>query len=362
MMIYAIYWFLLSFFSNLEINILGKKRYESLHKCIGVFCILLMVFLVGFRWKVGTDWFPYYSFFIRTPIRTFLEGDRYMDLGYTYFNDIFYHINSNYTFLLTIHAIIYYSCIYYGYKFFTPYKILSFFLFSVIFFGLTGANRQLLAISLGFVSLVSYLKGEYLKTSIFFILAVLLHSSAVFLLLYPFFDRRIKPTYVLIIFLLCSIIGQTNFIVSIFSVFGGYLGLENKVEAYSSSEEVANTSMSIIGILRRVLTVYLLLYNAKMLRSNFRYFDLCLNSYLLTVLAYALFAKVPILAGRGMLYFNIMEPILLIYLISLLKKYKLEKVGYVFIYVLIIFFFYQSINLFPKLFIPYHGILFDTNF
>ena len=108
--------------------------------------------------------------------------------------------------------------------------------------------------------------------------------------------------------------------------------------------------------------VFLLLYFGNSLRKKHKYFDLCLNAYLYTVAGFFLFISVPILAGRGMLYFNIVEPILLIYLVGLLYNVKLSLVGYCGLFLLIIFYFFQAINLYPELFIPYKGVFINTNY
>ncbi|MGJ1262801.1 EpsG family protein [Sphingobacterium spiritivorum] len=346
-----------------EINLIYKQKYQTIYQQSARLILILVIGLIGFRWQTGTDWDPYYQFFRTTYGRDFFAKDSYMDYGYVLFNNFVYLINNSYTSLLLIHAIVFYYCIYRSYKFFTPYVILSFFLYVTITYGMTGSNRQLLAVALGFMALVNYLKENYIKAAIFLGLAFLSHSSSLLLLCYPFFNRKIQVKYIIIVFIVGFALGQSGVISNLFSFVGGGLdeASDSKVDAYMNYSD-STTSLSVIGILRRVVTVFLLLYFSKSLRRRYQYFDLCLNSYLFTVLAFGMFSAVPIIAGRGMLFFNVMEPILLVYLVSLLDKYKLEKIGYAVMCVLIIFFFFQSINLFPDLFLPYKGIFINTDF
>lgn len=363
MTIYIVYWGIFSILCMVEINLVSKDKYQKIHQQLGRLALLLVIALIGFRWQTGTDWNPYFQFFRTTYGRAFFAKDSYMDYGYVLFNNFAYLISSSYTSLLLLHAIVFYYCIYNSYKFFTPYIILSFFLYVTIMFGMTGSNRQLLAVALGFVALVSYLKEEHFKALAFFLLAFFSHSSALLLLCYPFFNRQIQVKYVILLFAIGFALGQSGVITSLFSIVGGGLddSSDGKVDAYMNYSD-STTSLSIIGILRRAITVFLFLYFAKSMRERYQYFDLCLNSYLFTVLAFGMFSAVPILAGRGMLFFNVMEPILLVYLVSLLDKYRLEKIGYMMMCVLIIFFFIQSINLFPDLFLPYKGIFINEDF
>lgn len=362
MTIYILSWIILSLLSMLEINVVYKKKYASLHHIIGYFALFIVMAIVGLRWQTGTDWNPYFYFFENTYGRSFFAGDSYMDYGYVIFNNFAYLINDNYSCLLILHAIVFYYCIFTSYKFFTPYIVFSFFLYATITYGMTGSNRQLLAVGIGFLSLVNYLKLNYAKAAVFFILAFLCHSSALLLICYTFFNRTITTKYVILIFIIGFTLGQTGLVGQLFSIFGSVDDAgEGKVDAYLNYSD-STTSLSIVGILRRIITVFLGIYFAKPLRARYKYYDLCLNSYLFTVLAFGMFSAVPIIAGRGMLFFNVMEPILLVYLISLLDKYRLEKVGYAVACVLVIMFFFQSINLFPDLFIPYKGIFINSDF
>lgn len=231
-----------------------------------------------------------------------------------------------------------------------------------MFFGMVGSNRQLLALVIGFYALITYLKGHYKSAIILLLLAISFHITAVFMLLYLVFNRKYKILYIIIFFLMAIIIGQSGIIESIFGFVGSASESgQGKVDEYTDASG-AGTVLSVVGIARRAIMVILLLYFANSLRNKHKYFDLCLNAYLYTVAGFFLFVSVPILAGRGMLYFNIVEPILLIYLIGLLSSYKLSLIGYSGLFILIILYFFQAINLYPELFIPYKGVFINTNY
>ena len=187
MLIYFFYWLVLSFFSWIEVQIslIETKRY--LHRNLKIVTFVGLIFLVGFRWETGSDWEPYLNLFKWTYSRGFFEPDSYMDYGYVLFNNICYTINQNYSFLLIVHAIVFYLVLFKAFKVFTPNVILCIFLYTAMYFGMVGSNRQLLALAIGFYALIQYLKGNY-KTAIgLFLLAVSFHITAVFMILFLVF-------------------------------------------------------------------------------------------------------------------------------------------------------------------------------
>lgn len=361
-MIYVIYWLFFSSVSWIEVQISEAKDKKGFHRFLTAVSMFALVFLIGLRWKTGTDWYPYYDLFSWTYSRNFFEPDKYMDYGYVLFNNICYYISKDYSFLLVVHAVIFYIALFKSYKFFTPNIILCVFLYTAMFFGMVGSNRQLLAVAIGFLALTYYLKKNF-KVALFLLLvAVSFHITALLMLLYTLFNRTFKYKYILAAFALAIVLGQSGLMESAFGFVGSASeGGEGKVEAYAGATG-HGTQLSFIGILRRCIMVLLLFYFAPILRKRHQYFDLCLNAYLYTVAGFFLFISVPIMAGRGMLYFNILEPVLIIYLIQLLARYKSSLLGYCLVFILIVLFFFQAINLYPELFIPYKGIFINTNY
>ena len=69
-----------------------------------------------------------------------------------------------------------------------------------------------------------------------------------------------------------------------------------------------------------------------------------------------------VMVSRGSLYFYIMEPLLLSSIIYILKN-KIDKLLYILsIMILGIILMYQSISVYPDLFVPYKGIFINTLF
>lgn len=360
MIVYLIYYILFGLLTFIEDKVKNLPSKKILVKIITVFSFILLVFLIGMRWRTGTDWDPYYYFFYWSFSRGFFEPDSYMDYGYVLFNNFCYFINDNYSFLLILHAFIFYFCLYKFYALFTKNVIFAVFLYTVMFFGMVGSNRQLLAVSCTCLALYFYLKPNYKVAVLFFLISVSFHITAVLSLLFIFFNRKYDVKYILLFFIIAYFIGNSGIIENLFALVGTTGDTnEGKVEAYKDATG-AGTELSIIGIIRRVTMVVLLIYYSSVLRKKFKYFDLCLNSYLYTVAGFLIFGSIPILAGRGMLYFTIFEPILLMYLLIMLSKFTIKPLKYLLIGVIVILFFFQSINLYPELFIPYQGIFINT--
>ena len=64
-----------------------------------LFILLLLIFLDGFRWNIGTDWRSYYDYFSSHSI------DSYYEIGYSLFSFFISSLTDNYTIFILIIAI-----------------------------------------------------------------------------------------------------------------------------------------------------------------------------------------------------------------------------------------------------------------
>ncbi|OIV43204.1 hypothetical protein BKM63_03050 [Flavobacterium johnsoniae] len=205
------------------------------------------------------------------------------------------------------------------------------------------------------------------KNRLFFLyvfLAFLFHTSALFFLIYYFLNRDFKRYFVVGALVLAIIIGKSSIPTYAFSSFANFLGgaSSDKAEGYVLNQ-LSETSLSLTGLIRRLLFFVLFLVNYDFLVKKWQSYRLIFNGYVFGLCIYFLFKDTfIILVGRGGFYFNVMECFLLASQL-LLFKYKKER-SYILLILLIYacLIFYQSISEFPMLFLPYKGIFINEYF
>jgi len=327
---------------------------------------ILLVLQVGFRWETGTDWIPYYNHFDSfTGITSLIISD--YEYGYGVFVWLIKSISSNYSTLLFIHASIYYFLIFNSFKRYTSNIFLSLLLFYTLSMGVLGSNRQLLALAICIYAIRFVVEKKPVIFFLLVLLATTFHNTAFLFAIYYFINKSIKPKVLVSVLLFAFIIGKTQLPVFVFSrigdLFGGQILYRTVVYADSAKDSLADAKLSIIGLMKRLVFLFFFYYNRKQLREKLVYYNTLLNGYYIGIVIYFLFSNtLIILVARGSLYFNIMEPLLLASQLYILNGKELKLISIVLLLVFSIFFFFQSIAPYPDLFIPYKGVLINTNF
>lgn len=363
MAIYIFTFLLFSLFSYLEVRTNLSEYNKNILYYITFFCL---IFQVGFRWETGTDWVPYFNHFTGTVSleKVLLDVLLGFEIGYGYSVYIIRLFTDNYTFFLIIHALLYYLLVFKANKLLSPYPLTSMFIFYASTMGILGSNRQLIALSICLYSLKFVLDKKPMKFFLSIALAFSFHTSALFFLIYYFLNRDFKKYFLILFLLLAVLIGKSSIPTYIFSSFADFLGGAAAVKAESYSENgLSETSLSLTGLIRRLLFFSLFLVNYDVLVKKWPAYKLIFNGYLFGLGIYFLFKDTfIILVGRGSFYFNVMECFLLASQL-LLFKYKKERSYVLFIlllYACLIFF--QSISEFPTLFVPYKGVYINESF
>ena len=175
---------------------------------------LLLVFHDGLRWQTGCDWDAYSSYFqnffreleARDEVSSFEPLYNLFMMSIRIFTD-------NYSVYLIVHAVVFYSMVFWGLSKLSPTPFLSLMLLYMIIVPYMGTNRQLLVVGMNFVAL-SFLKD---RQWIFFIIIILIgyfvHHSAFLCLFALLCGRRIRLPYMAILFaivLLISLSGVIN--------------------------------------------------------------------------------------------------------------------------------------------------------
>jgi len=365
MEIYVITLLVLFLFSVIELRV---DLTEVQLKIMAILVYFLFVFQVGFRWQTGTDWEPYLSHFNEivhfSDINNTITG---FEKGYSLFVLLIKLLSTNYTVFLVLHALLFYNLIFQSFSRLSPYLFIALLVFYANSIGVWGANRQLIALGICLYSLRYITERNTLKFFLLIALAFSFHSSSILFIVFYFFNRDIKQSVLIGILIVSFIIGKTNIPYAIFSFTGQLLGgaIESKTLAYSGNfRDVAiKNQLSIIGLIRRLVYLVLFMLNYKFLATRLPYYKVLFNGFCFGLVIYFLFSSsLTIMVNRGSLYFVYLEGLLLSCQF-LVFRYRIEM-SYllVLLFIVSIFFLFQSISGYEDLFVPYKGTFINTQF
>lgn len=364
MTIYFITIFFLFLFSILEVSQRERKKNTALH----VASYLLIVFVIGFRWETGTDWDPYLdAYTFSGSMRDLKYYFSEMEFGYILLNYLLHQITESYSVFLIVHACIFYALIIRSFIKLVAYPQVAIFLFFCINIGITGSNRQLLAVAICMASLTYFIVKANRNFFLSILAAMLFHTTAILFSLYYFLNRKIKDLYLYGAILLAVVLGQTslpNVLFSLFGLFGGTA--EDKTKLYmdvATGAGNAEEALSLLGLLKRLLFVIFFIMIRNKVSKKAGLYNLFLNGYIFGVTFYFIFATTfLIMVNRGSIYFNIMESLLLSLILVLFNR-PIDRILYVFFLLLLgVALFYQSISAYPDLFDPYKGIFINSDY
>ena len=362
MLIYLITILLLSLLSIYDILI----RFDNTSKKLVYWgAYIFIVLQVGLRWETGTDWEAYLSNFNLTDSTeiVLINALTGFELGYGLFTLFIKTITNNYTIFLLIISIIY-NYLFFDFNFrFSPFPFLSLLLIYTSTMGVLGSHRQLIALGLCLFSLKYLISGRNIIFFLFVIVAFLFHSSSILFCIYYFLNRNFNKYVIIFSLLLAFVLGKSSLPNYIFNSVGTIIGGASRDKAEFYINATSGTSLSFIGLLRRIIYFFLFFYFYSPLKNKIANFHLLFNGFVFGLIFYFLFSNsLLILVSRGSLYFNIMENILLASLIILFGLKK-DKIILVFVFTIYSYFsFHQSISIYPDLFLPYKGIFLNSDF
>ena len=366
MEIYLSFLVILLVFSFLEVF---KKENILLQKYLLLSTYLLSVFLIGLRWRTGTDWDNYKIIFDNISsssnqiIQAYINYDGrtyYMEQGYLLLNWVVHLFTHSYSVFLCLHALIYYYFIIYGLKRITQYPISSYLFLFASSLGMVGSNRQLLAVAFIFYSLTLVIA----RNKWFFgvvVASITFHTTAVLGSAYYFFNRKLQWQVVVGILLGAMVFGYTNVPLHLFR-FVGYFSetLQLKAMSYITSEVVP---LSLIGIAKRAIFVIFFLWIRDKVEKVYPYYNLLLNGYLISLVLYLLFgSSLSIIVSRGSMYFNIVEGVLLTSVLYILKERWQRALCVSVVFALSIWMMHNSIKAYPDLFKPYKSLWYNQQY
>lgn len=341
---------------------------RQLKICMYVTAYLLLVLQVGLRWETGTDWNGYLEPFGKiddlsstSPLVTTME------FGYNLFVWIVKLFSNQYTVFLLVHAIIYYALLFVSVKKYAPLFFLSMLLIYTGTMGIMGSNRQLIAIVICLYALRYVAEKKLYKFLLLIFIAVNFHTTALLFLVYYFLNKDIRPVLLITLIGVALIIGKTQLPLASFSFVATAIGGNSAGKALeyldSAKDLLVDQKLSVFGIVKRLVFIFIFYYNRKKLSETIPYYTLMLNGYIVGIVFYFLFSEtLIIMVNRGSLYFNIFEPILLACQFNLLSKTENRKALLAFFFIFSFFYFFQSIVNYADLFIPYKGTFINQDY
>lgn len=363
MSIYIITIVIFFLFSNMEISGAGSKKKSIM--LFMMFCIL--VAQIGLRWEMGTDWTPYRNHFEQehTWESVLLNVIIGFELGYGIFVWFIHSISDSYTVFLIIHALIFYILIFKANLQLVTYPIFNLLLFYGLMMGLTGSNRQLLALAICLYSLKFAIMKKLMPFLLCMFVAMLFHTSAILFSIYYFLNRDLKKQMIFILLAISIVIGFSSIPLYLFNGIASIFGetLSQKAESYSDPSGLGEIDLSALGLLRRMIVLFVGLYLYQPIVQRAATFKIFFNGYLVGLMVYFMFAhSLLIIVNRGSLYFNVMEAFILASVPIAFKDKPSKKIALVALLLYSIIAFYQSIGAYPDLFIPYQGIFINADY
>jgi hypothetical protein len=337
-------------------------------RAMRVIAFVVLVLQVGLRWETGTDWNPYlFHFESINDISTVSPSLLSPEYGYNFSVWAFKKIDSSYSLFLIIHALVYYLLIFNSIELYDGMIFLPLMLFYCTTMGVTGSNRQLIAVAIGLFALRYIVENNRKRYFILVGVACMFHLSAVILLILPLLKDNFPIKGLAFAFICALGIGISPLPQLAFTTMANVVGGEAVVKAAiytaDSTNSLSASGLSLAGLLKRIIFVILFVYNRKRLSMKLPHYSLMLNVYILGVILYFATARsLPIVLTRGSLYCDILEPLLLGAQLHLLRRPSNRLLMVSGFAVLSFFYFLQSISPYPDLFLPYKGLGVNTQY
>ena len=183
-----------------------NSRFSTVENYILFVLIILCVLFSGLRYETGSDWDNYYDMFKNAHN----YWSSHFELGYIYFNYLFATLNGNYNlFLILISGL--YALLYYLLESFACNKwIFGLFLYSNIYVLFWGGNRQAIALVLGCVGTICFLKKTRFLSAFYWLLAIQFHISSLTLPLISFCSNKFRLRIVVVSSFLINLLVLIN--------------------------------------------------------------------------------------------------------------------------------------------------------
>lgn len=334
-------------------------------------CFLLLVMHDGLRWETGTDWRPYYLYF-ENCLHIKNSG---FEIGYVQFNEIIRRWIDSYTVLLLLHALILYLLVFRSLRHYSRSPFLSLLLYYVVTLPYLGMNRQFLAIGICFYSLRFLIEQ---KSILYFmvgvVLASLFHRTAYIFFIVPLLVRVFPISLYAVVAALAIVLSILGLPVKLLDFLLNIISNEamlERAEIYGSHDATLSMGLGLfMAYLRRLMWIIPFLYiyarhNSRFTRQDLFFFNL----YFLGFVLYVLFngTQYQIVVSRALLYFNIMECIIVAKLLAINKNRQLIPLLYAIVFIYGLIQIDKGLSSYERagadnLFVPYKGVFINVDY
>ena len=350
-MIFISYYYI--YFYTTILSLFGLFHQNKFLKFFSLSLIVyILVLYAGLRIPSGGDWYNY--------ILTFQEINNYSDIFnysiyskeplYLLLNVFIKSISDNYFILFLFIAFFSIILNFLSYKKYTKYYFVSIILYVSFFyyFRELGAIRAGLAYSIVLYAL-QYIEKKQIKIFLIFnFIAIGFHYTAILALFaYPLYHyinwNKTKFLIILFIGILSNILHLSNFVLNLIPQNSSFIIFQKIISYQKDSGLVYSLGFDLTNIKNILLiSIFIIFYN--FLSYKIRYFNIIFFIFFIGSIFRIFFSDFGILAARSATLFLTVEPILITYIIYLLKD-KYLKVLLIFIIILYSYFqLYFSFN------------------
>lgn len=180
-------------------------------KYYGIPFLLLIVFLLAFRYYVGSDFDDYVNLYDHVALGKLIP----VEPSYFYISSVLNYFGFNFQAIIALYAVLTYFFVYLGLKEVSEDKkiigVMIFFVYLIFFFPSMSIMRQALAASIVFWGVYRFLfRRQYLRFLLVIAVSIFFHVSSVFyLLLIPFYLLKPKPLHYVLIMVVAAFLGLT---------------------------------------------------------------------------------------------------------------------------------------------------------
>lgn len=307
MAIYIIIFLTLSIMSILDLFI---KKEKFIYKFLFFLIIVMMIFIAGTRYYVGSDYNLYLDLYNRI-----LEGSYSGNVELVYV--VFCKMFRCFPVVLFAFAIIAISSKAIFIKKLSPFPFVSLLIyFSYVFISFDmGRMRQGAALGILCFGFFSIKERNFFKFLIVIALAFLIQkTSIVFLPVYFLPKLKIRKYLYLLIVIGLFAIGMLKLDLLVVKMLEDFNILDEKYSLYFNDNRYVYFSFSITNLRRLVLLILFLFLNIDK-HEDFEY-RMFLNTYFVGCCIYYFFRQFPTLAERVSMYYCFSEIILIAYLLK----------------------------------------------
>lgn len=244
---------------------------------------ILFVFLGGFRWLTGTDWYAYYYGFIVSDNYYDATQDRFsFEWGFGMLNYIINITFGSYTVFLIVFTFLKVFLRYRVFidKNFIQYSLLSFFLFYCYEGGAILGTRQMLAGGFVLLSILPIINRKFWYFLILVLIATSIHRTAIiFMVAYPLFKYSSSRNFLMYTFLGSSCIyfvflnSNVSSLLTNLPIISSFDVYQKKLEGYSeigqtTYGQIDSQTTIILGFLKKAFVVLPLILSFNMMKKQ----------------------------------------------------------------------------------------------